>query len=98
MNSTKKARGGWVCLVLIIAVLVALAVTKPSEAAHRNAIAERTPILRVLFSVQELLTGAELKYHDYFIFSVMTAKLSQNEAEMPVSLGLLGKVYYGKDK
>jgi hypothetical protein len=98
MSSSKKEGGGCGCLLLLIAVLVALAVTKPSEKAHRSAIAERTPVTRVLFGVQELLGGAKLKYHNYFIFSVMTARLDKTGPEIPISLGVLGKVYYDEDK
>ena len=96
MSSSKKDGGGCGCLLLLIAVLVALAATKPSEKTHRNAITERTPVARVLFGVQELLGNAKLKYHDYFIFSVMTARFDGHE--LPVSIGVLGKVYYGEDK
>ncbi len=42
--------------------------------------------------------GAELEYHDYFFFSTMTARFDRTGAEMPVSYGFLGKVFYGKDK
>jgi hypothetical protein len=97
MSSPKTEGWGWGWLFLII-VLVALAATRPSEAAHRNAIAERTPIARALFGVQELLGGAELKYHDYFVFSVMTARYDRSGREMPLSMGVLGKVYYGEGK
>jgi hypothetical protein len=84
--------------LLVIGVLVALAATKPDEAAHRAAFAERTPITRAVFAVQEVLGNAELQYHDYILFSVMTARLEKNGPEVPVSYGYLGKVHYGKEK
>jgi hypothetical protein len=48
--------------------------------------------------VQESLTGAELCYHDYFVFSTMKVRYQKGGDEMPLSFGVLGKVYYGKDK
>jgi hypothetical protein len=97
MSSSSKLGGGWVWLLLVIAT-VGLAATKPSEAAHRDAFAKRTPVTRALFGVAEVVGGAELKYHDYFLFSTMTAKLDKNGREIPITIGLLGKVYYGEDK
>jgi hypothetical protein len=95
---TRPNQGGSGCLLIIIIALVALAVTKPNEAAHRNAIARRTPVLGVFFGAQELLGVADLKYHDYFFFSVMTMTPGRGGTGMPVSYGFLGKVYYDKDK
>ncbi len=86
---------GW---LLVIIALAGLAATKPDEAAHRAAFAQRTPVVRALFSVQERLTGAELCYHDYFVFSVMTMRHQKGGDEMPLTFGVLGKVYYGKDQ
>jgi hypothetical protein len=100
MSSTKETSGGrgWLCLLLILVVLAALATTKPSEAAHRNAIAQRTPILHTILRVGEKLYGSKLIYHDYFFCSITTAKLHKTEGEIPISIGIFGKVYYSNDK
>jgi hypothetical protein len=100
MSITNQARSrcGCACLLLILSVLVVvLAKTKPTEAAHRNAIAERTPIARTLFAVQEVVGGAQLNYHDYYLCSVMTARFGKNERAIPISIGLFGNVFYGTD-
>ncbi len=98
MSST-NGNGGCGCLFLVaIIILVALAVTKPSEADHRKAFAQRTPVLRTLFGVQELVGVARLKYHDYFFFSFMTANYSNSGNGIPITYGFFGKVYYGSDK
>jgi hypothetical protein len=80
-------------LLIIIIVLVALAATKPDAAAHRAAIAQRAPVLNTLLNVGELVGLAELKYQDYFFVSVMTAK-ARTGGEIPVAIGVFGKVYY----
>jgi hypothetical protein len=46
---------------------LALAATKPNEAAHHVAFTNRIPVSRALFRLEELLGHAELRYHDYFI-------------------------------
>jgi hypothetical protein len=97
MSSWRNYGGRWVCLLAVIAVLVVLTMTKPTEAAHRNAIAERTPIARALFAVQEVVGGAELNYHDYYVCSVMTARFGKNERAIPISIGLFGNVFYGTE-
>lgn len=84
--------------LFLIIVAVALAATKPNEAAHRAAIARRTPVARALFGVQEVLGNAEMEYHDYLIFSTMTFKFEKTGPEMPLSYGFLGKIYYDKDE
>jgi hypothetical protein len=100
MTSTNQESSGWGCgcLILIIIVLAALAMTKPSEADHRRAIAERTPITHTLFGVNEMMGSAELKYHDYFFFSFMTINFQKSGPVMPISYGLFGKVHYSKDE
>jgi hypothetical protein len=94
---SRKSIFSYACLLASIAALVVLARTRPSEAAHRNAIAERTPIARALFAVQEVVGGAELNYHDFYVCSVMTARFGKNEKAIPVSIGLFGNVFYGTD-
>jgi hypothetical protein len=86
----------WGGLVLII--LIVLPATNPNEAAHRAAYAQKTPVASAIVSVGELAGCTELKYHNYFLFSVMTVKASKDGPEMPLTIGFLGKVYYGKDK
>jgi len=99
MSKMNVNGGGCGCLLLVIVILLAaLAMIKPPEKDHRTAFAQRTPILRALFGVQELVGGAKLKYHDFFFFSVMTVKLDKSGPEIPVSFGFFGKVYYGDDK
>jgi hypothetical protein len=97
MSSWGKYSRRSVCLLVVIAALVALHKTRPTEAAHRNAIAERTPIARTLFAVQEVVAGAELNYHDYYVCSVMTARFGKNERAIPISIGLFGNVFYSTD-
>jgi hypothetical protein len=84
-------------LLLIIIAVAGLVITKPPESAHRRAIAERTPVARAIFGVMEALGNAELEYHDYWVISVMTAKFESTGPEMPISYGVLGKVYYARD-
>lgn len=97
MRSSRKYSGRCICLLVVIALLVVLHRTKPTEDAHRNAIAKRTPIARALFAVQEVVGGAELNYHDYYVCSVMTARFGKNERAIPISIGLFGNVFYGTD-
>jgi hypothetical protein len=97
MSRWRKYSSRCVGLLVLIAGLVVLHMTRPTEAAHRNAIAKRTPIARTLFAVQEVVGGAELNYHDYYVCSVMTARFGRNERAIPISIGLFGNVYYGTD-
>jgi hypothetical protein len=86
------------CL-LVILVLVVLVATKPNEEAHRAAIAQKTPVFYAVANAVELVGGGrELEYHDYLIFSLITTKSSKDSAGLPISIGVFGKVYYGKDK
>jgi hypothetical protein len=97
MSNGNKQGGGWGWLLLVLAV-IGLVATRPSEAAHRAAFAKRAPVTRALFGVAELVGGAELKYHDYFFFSTLTAKFDKNGREIPVTIGFVGIVFYGKDQ
>jgi hypothetical protein len=98
MSSPNRGGCGCLLVVIVIIALIALAVTKPNEAAHRNAIARRTPVLNAFFGAQKLLGVADLEYHDYLLFSVMTMTPGKGRIGIPVSYGFLGKVYYDKDK
>jgi len=84
--------------LLLIVVLVVLAATKPDEEAHRKAISQRTPVLHALYSVAEFVGSTELEYHDYWIVSVMTARVGKTGPALPISIGVLGEVYYGKQE
>jgi hypothetical protein len=85
-------------LLLVIVALLALAATKPDEAAHRAAIAKRTPVTHALLGATEFLTGPKLRYHDYIVFSTMSFEPDKSSKGLPVSVGILGQVYYDKDK
>jgi hypothetical protein len=86
------------CWLLLIVALVVMAATKPDEQAHRKAISQRTPVLGALYSVAEYVGSTELEYHDYWVLSVITARAGRTGPTIPISIGVLGKVYYGKNE
>jgi hypothetical protein len=98
MSDSQKNDRSWLWVLLLVAVLGALYLPKPGEPDHRAAIAERTPVLQALFSVSEFFGGAEMKYHDWYFFSFMTARFGNDRSEIPISLGVLGKIFYLKDR
>jgi hypothetical protein len=98
MNSPNRQGSGYgrLLLVILAVLLVTLAVTKPNEAAHRAAVAQRTPVVRAIFGMTEFLGTADLHYHDYLLFSTLTVRAASG-GELPLTLGFLGKVHYGKE-
>lgn len=92
VNVRSSAAGGIgvVFLVLCLVGVIAAVVTKPSEAALRNALLEKYGLLYGAGAVAEKFGVLNFKYNDYYVCSTLSVNLV-TQPEETIAYGFFGK-------